>query len=650
MSDEFTVRHVSGNCGNTMPHPYSHPHPHPTSVPAHEHDVKPCPITIKGEGATECDTGEGVLDCGKTLELVSTDGSAKVVVTTDADGNVTADFSVISSPTDGDGLVDNGNSTWTYTNDDGSTALIVDTDTWTTVNDNGDGSFTATNADGSIVTWTLTVDTYTEAVDNGDGSFTFTMPDGTVVEIPAPAEDCCPELVDNGDGTYTWTDGFGVNSFTFSTVPSSMVDNGDGTYTHDNGSGDVVTIIDTDTFTTVTSNADGSTTLVQPDGTVVTIPADTNTETVTQLIVNPDGSFTYINESGTPVVVPAPAAYGWSYTDGTGATNPVTNGQTVDFCKAIQGCTAFTVQNSNGDSFDIPVGGTMTIQSSDQTVVVNTSATGIVDLSSPSAPSNYHNDESGSSYDPNSLPAAPSTLPSNPDEGHTLAEHYDNGVVYWTYTNGAWVMDFEQVDCPCIANAQREDCIADTDMVITEVGGVVSKTPYSQFKMKVSENVITPSVCNFTYLDGTQDGSGTSVPNVGAAPIVDMGAHTVITEDFECDTCVSGVFSFDFNYSGFMQDNYNPWATFPLGNDDSEEAVIGLEFFLYVDGVQVKQIGQSTQIPDAYLTFPFSHCVTAGTHTFDIRVRVGRVAGTVPDSWLGYRFATCQSDTVITWQ
>ena len=277
----------------------------------------------------------------------------------------------------------------------------------------------------------------------------------------------------------------------------------------------------------------------------------------------------------------------------------------------------------------------------------------------------YNTNEPGCCPKNVEVPIAAFADPNNPTsieiETWLLANGYSAGdVVYAYYTGNGTAADPDYTfffDGTSAMNTESplrvdnvENCIADTDNVITEVNGVISKTPYSEFKLKVAENVIPPSVCNFTYLDGTQDGSGTSVPNVGSAPIVDMGAHTVITETFDCDTVVAGTFSFDFNYSGFSQDNYNPWATFPLGNDDSEEAVIGLEFFLYVDNVQVKQIGQSTQVPDVYLTFPFSTPMTAGTHKIEIRVRVGRVAGTIPASWLGYRFATCQSDTVIWWQ
>ena len=70
-------------------------------------------------------------------------------------------------------------------------------ETVTTITDNGDGTFTYTDESGNQTTIDF-LETTTTLVDNGDGSFTYTSEDNTVTTFDASST-----LIDNGDGTFT---------------------------------------------------------------------------------------------------------------------------------------------------------------------------------------------------------------------------------------------------------------------------------------------------------------------------------------------------------------------------------------------------------------------------------------------------------------
>jgi hypothetical protein len=99
--------------------------------------------------------------------------------------------------------VDNGNGTFTYTDEDGN-ATTFDSKI-ATVADNLDGTYTITDDFGTSVTID-TNNTVTTLVDNGDGSFTYTSEDGTITTFTETTS----TLVDNTDGTYTYTDETGA--------------------------------------------------------------------------------------------------------------------------------------------------------------------------------------------------------------------------------------------------------------------------------------------------------------------------------------------------------------------------------------------------------------------------------------------------------
>ena len=291
-------------------------------------------------------------------------------------------------------LVDNGDNTFTYTNEaglavtfdakegvssDALNSLTVGADgkpyfaetpeTVTTLVDNGNNTFTYTNEDGVAVTFdskegvsvdalnSLTIgsdgkpyfaetpETVTTLVDNGDNTFTYTNESGVATTFDAKegvsadalnslvvgsdgkpyfaeAPETVTTLVDNGDNTFTYTNEVGVavtfdakegvsvdalNSLSvgsdgkpyFAETPetvTTMVDNGDGTHTYTNEAG-VTSVIDTRDG--ISADA-GNSLLLGADF----LPYFAATpETVTATADNGDGTYTYTNEAGATFVI-----------------------------------------------------------------------------------------------------------------------------------------------------------------------------------------------------------------------------------------------------------------------------------------------------------------------------------------------------------
>jgi len=206
-----------------------------------------------------------------------------------------------------DTFVDNGDGTFTHTAVDG-TAVTFDANT-TSIIDNGDGTYTVTNDNGD----TVTVDVVGDVVENivNQGAIY-----NTIIDV---LENNSDTFVDNGDGTFTHTavDGTAV---TFDANTTSIIDNGDGTYTVTNDNGDTVTvdvvgdvvenivnqgaiyntIIDVleNNSDTFVDNGDGTFTHTAVDGTAVTFDANT-----TSIIDNGDGTYTVTNDNGDTVTV-----------------------------------------------------------------------------------------------------------------------------------------------------------------------------------------------------------------------------------------------------------------------------------------------------------------------------------------------------------
>ncbi|MBL7472756.1 hypothetical protein [Robertkochia sediminum] len=289
-----------------------------------------------------------------TVPLISSDADNNIIVGTDGALYLNvADVSVAETVTN---LVDNGDGTITYTNEENTAQTISKSD----ITDNGNGTYTFTNGDGTDVTIntngvviTNTFDgnlvatvtdaggnvveideTVTNLVVAANGTFTYTNEAGVPVTFDAKIA----SFTDNLDGTYTLTDDNGVTVIidTNNTV-TNLTDNNDGLITYTNEAGDVQTVSKSD----VTDNGDGTYTFTNGDGSDVTINTNgvaiTNTiggnliatitdasgtvveidETVTTLLDNGDGTFTHTSEDGTVEIFDAKSATVLDNTDGT---------------------------------------------------------------------------------------------------------------------------------------------------------------------------------------------------------------------------------------------------------------------------------------------------------------------------------------------
>ncbi|TDQ30830.1 hypothetical protein CLV82_1526 [Zeaxanthinibacter enoshimensis] len=291
-------------------------------------------------GALEVTDGGGTL----SANLVSADANNDIVAGTD--GALYLNVASVSMAETVTNLVDNGNGTITYTNEDGTPQTVNKSD----ITDNGDGTYLFTNNDGSDVildtrananpydnTTSGLLATDVQAaidelnaaagtvalVDNGDGTYDFTDAGGNVTTI---TDTSVSTLVNNGNGTYTYTDETGATQLIDTNASSNpydnttsglvatdvqaaidevnaaagtvaLVDNGDGTYDFTDAAGNVTTITDT-SISTLADNGDGSFTYTAEDGTVTIF-----TETLTTLVDNGNGTFTYTNEDGTAQMV-----------------------------------------------------------------------------------------------------------------------------------------------------------------------------------------------------------------------------------------------------------------------------------------------------------------------------------------------------------
>ncbi|NQZ45881.1 MAG: hypothetical protein HRT65_16375, partial [Flavobacteriaceae bacterium] len=228
-------------------------------------------------------------------------------------------------------LVDNGDGTISYTDEDSvehqlDISTIAGTETVTNLIDNGDGSITYTNEEGTDQTLDLlpfiqAQETLTTLVDNGDGTITYTDEDGveTLLNIAViGGAETVTNLIDNGDGSITYTNEAGTDQ-TLDLLPfiqaqetlTTLVDNGDGTITYTDEDSvvhqlDIATIVGDETVTNLIDNGDGSITYTNEEGTEQTLdlaPFIQAQETLTSLVDNGDGTLTYTDEdnSGTDI-------------------------------------------------------------------------------------------------------------------------------------------------------------------------------------------------------------------------------------------------------------------------------------------------------------------------------------------------------------
>ncbi len=214
-----------------------------------------------------------------TAEILSTD--AGNLLTVGSDGGTYLDLATIPVTETTTTLVDNGDGTFTYTNEDG---IAVTIDSKGTLVDNGDGTFTFTDAAGTVVTWS---ETLTSLAQDCSGNITYTDENGVATTAEILSTDAGNLLTVGSDGG-TYLD---LATIPVTETTTTLVDNGDGTFTYTNEDGIAVTI---DSKGTLVDNGDGTFTFTDAAGTVVTW-----SETLTSLAQdNLTGNITYTDENG----------------------------------------------------------------------------------------------------------------------------------------------------------------------------------------------------------------------------------------------------------------------------------------------------------------------------------------------------------------
>ncbi|MCX2678358.1 hypothetical protein OOZ15_00240 [Galbibacter sp. EGI 63066] len=278
------------------------------------------------------------------LNTITTNSDALV---DNGDGTFThtaADGTVVTFDANTTTVTDNGDGTYTVTNADGTT-ITVDTNADTSTYDNTGSGLTATNVQDALDEIAATAGIISPLVDNGDGTVTYTDEDGvaTTVDFATMIDtfETLTTIVDNGDGTFTYTDEDGnpttIDIANLETL-TTLVDNGDGTVTYTDEDGvattvDFATMIDMfETLTTIVDNGDGTFTYTDEDGNPTIIDV-ANLETLTSMVQDDaTGVITYTDEdavTSTAEVVSADAdnlvqvgTDGGSFIDATALTEP----------------------------------------------------------------------------------------------------------------------------------------------------------------------------------------------------------------------------------------------------------------------------------------------------------------------------------------
>ncbi|MGB3144302.1 MAG: hypothetical protein WBB24_09355, partial [Maribacter sp.] len=243
-------------------------------------------------------------------------------------------------------LVDNGDGTYDFTNAAGVTTTISDTSV-STLTDNGDGTYTYTDESGTVQN--IDTNASSNPYDNTTSGLTATNVQQAIDEINAAAGTVA--LVDNGDGTYDFTNAAGVTTTISDTSVSTLADNGDGTYTYTDESG-AVQNIDTNASSNPYDNSTSGLTATNVQQAIDEINAAAGT---VALVDNGDGTYDFTNAEGvtttisdTSVSTLADNGDGtYTYTDESGATQNIdTNASANPYDNTTSGLTATNVQQA----------------------------------------------------------------------------------------------------------------------------------------------------------------------------------------------------------------------------------------------------------------------------------------------------------------
>src|SRR5690554_3650001 len=257
-----------------------------------------------------------LIDLHETLTELTYDENENTLTYTDEEGNV---HTIQLNNTDL--TYDDINQKLVYINSKGETqeidlgALVAGNETITTLVDHGDGTFTYTNEEGTDVTFDATRSNIT---DNGDGTYTVIDANGNPVTIDIPGDFVLQfgNIVKNGpvivDGnTYNSIEEYIEHLINVNETLTELTydeDENQLSYKDENGDSHTIQLNNTDLSYNTTdqkliyTNSKGETQEINLGALV------TGNETVTDIANNGDGTYTYTNEAGDTFVIDVPAS------------------------------------------------------------------------------------------------------------------------------------------------------------------------------------------------------------------------------------------------------------------------------------------------------------------------------------------------------
>src|SRR5690554_3484663 len=254
-----------------------------------------------------------LIDLHETLTELTYDENENTLTYTDEEGNV---HTIQLNNTDL--TYDDINQKLVYINSKGETqeidlgTLVAGNETITTLVDHGDGTFTYTNEEGTDVTFDATRSNIT---DNGDGTYTVIDADGNsvLIDIPGDIVNNFEAIVHSGPVT---VDGNTYNSieeyFEYliehnETLTALTYDENENQLTYQDEDGNTH-IIQLNNTNLTYDNTDQKLVYTNSKGETQEIDLGTlvaGNETITTLVDHGDGTFTYTNEEGTDVTFDA---------------------------------------------------------------------------------------------------------------------------------------------------------------------------------------------------------------------------------------------------------------------------------------------------------------------------------------------------------
>jgi hypothetical protein len=231
------------------------------------------------------------------LNLVVGNRIAEII---DQDGNISTLYETVTQ------LIDNGDGTFLYINENGIPVGFDTNETITTLRNNGDGTYTFVNEEGTTFTFGAT-ETVTKLINNGDGTYTYTSEDDTVTTIGEtlttisinPNETSIDYIDEEGNTTNLNICNIVDNCETVTQL-SFNATTGELEFIDEDGIKNTIPLfINHSLITDVNPNTNVQTIAIHTsgDGTVQNID-----KSVTSLTNNGDGTFTYISEDGTTTI------------------------------------------------------------------------------------------------------------------------------------------------------------------------------------------------------------------------------------------------------------------------------------------------------------------------------------------------------------